>query len=153
MTLGSVSAKNVTLSMDFGVDQGPSTGSAYVGLIARSAGSDGYTTRAWLNANGSVSIVVQRGSVVLANSVVSGVTWAAGDVFTLKVDVSGGASTTVSAKLWRQGSAEPSAWQKSVTDANGLDAAGAVGVHANRVSSATTPLAVTVDNFRVTDNG
>ncbi|CAH0191999.1 PKD domain-containing protein [Microbacterium foliorum] len=153
MLLNSVSAKNVTMSMDFSADAAPSTGQAYVGLIARSSATDNYLVRAWLNANGTVSIVTQQGSAVLSTYVVPGVTRGAGDAFTLKVDVAGGASTTISAKLWKQGTAEPAAWQTSFVDTTGIDAAGAVGAHANRTSSATGPVVVKVDNFRVTDNG
>jgi hypothetical protein len=153
MTLGAVSAKNVTLSMDLSVDTAPATGSVYAGLIARSTPTDSYIARTWLNANGSVWIVIQRGSTVLSATQVPGLTWAAGDVFTLKADVNGGASTTVSAKVWKRGTPEPVNWQGSAVDAAGIDAAGAVGVHANRVSSATGPTAVRIDSLRVVDNG
>lgn len=153
MLLNAVSAKNVTMSMDFSADAAPSTGSAYVGLIARSSATDNYLVRAWLNANGTVSIVTQQGSTVLSTYVVPGITRGAGDAFTLKVDVSGGASTTISAKLWRQGTEEPAAWQTSFVDTTGIDAAGAVGVHGNRVSSATSSTVISIDNFRVLDNG
>ncbi|PRB10360.1 hypothetical protein CQ047_07770 [Microbacterium sp. MYb72] len=153
MLLNSVSAKNVTMSADFSADAAPSTGSAYVGLIARSSATDNYLVRAWLNANGTVSIVIQQGSAVLSTYVVPGITRGAGDAFTLKVDASGGASTTISAKLWRQGAEEPANWQTSFVDTTGIDAAGAVGVHGNRVSSATAPTVISVDNFRVLDNG
>ncbi|WP_230116010.1 PKD domain-containing protein, partial [Microbacterium foliorum] len=153
MLLNASSVKNVTMSADFSVDAAPSTGAAYVGLIARSSATDNYLVRAWLNANGTVSIVIQQGSAVLSSSVVPGITRGAGDAFTLKVDVSGGASTTISAKLWRQGAAEPATWQTSFVDTTGIDAAGAVGVHGNRVSSATAPAVIAVDNFRVLDNG
>jgi hypothetical protein len=153
MTLNAVSAKNVTMSVDFRADAAPSTGTAYVGLLARAGATDNYLVRAWLNANGSVSIVTQQGSAVLSTFVVPGITRGAGDAFTLKVDVSGGASTTISAKLWRQGTEEPAGWQTSFVDTTGIDAPGAVGVHANRVSSATAPVVVSVDNFRVVDNG
>ncbi|MBO9625100.1 MAG: PKD domain-containing protein [Microbacterium sp.] len=153
LTLNAVSAKDVTLSMDFSMDAASSTGAAYAGLIARSTGADNYVVRAWLHANGSVWIVIQRGATVLSSSQVPGITRAPGDAFSLKVDVSGGASTTISAKLWRQGSPEPAGWQTSFVDAAGIDAAGAVGVHASRAASATTTGTVTVDNFRVLSKG
>ena len=153
MLLNTVSAKNVTMSMDFSADAAPATGQAYAGLIARSSATDNYLVRAWLNSNGTVWIVIQQGSAVLSAYQVPGITRGAGDAFTLKVDVSGGASTTISAKLWKQGTTEPAAWQTSFVDTTGIDAAGAVGVHANRVSSATGPAVLRVDGFRVTDNG
>ncbi len=153
MLLNSVAAKNVTVTMDFSSDAAPSTGAAYVGVIARSTGTDNYIVRSWLNANGSVWIVIQQGSTVLSTYQVPGITRGAGDAFTLKVDVSGGASTTISAKLWRQGAEEPASWQTTFVDTTGIDSSGAVGVNANRASSATSSTVLTVDNFRVVDNG
>ncbi|MBO9625103.1 MAG: PKD domain-containing protein [Microbacterium sp.] len=153
MLLNSVSAKNVTLSGDFSIDVAPSTGAAYAGLIARSTATDNYLVRAWLHANGSVWIVTQHGGTVLSSTQLPGVTWTAGTAFTLKVDVSGGASTTISAKLWAQGTPEPASWQTAVVDAAGLDAAGAVGVHASRAGSASSTATLAVDNVRVLANG
>ncbi|MBO9625102.1 MAG: PKD domain-containing protein [Microbacterium sp.] len=153
VTLNGVSAKNVTLSVDLSMDAASTTGAAYAGLIARSTGTDNYVVRAWLHANGSVWIVTQRGATVLSSYQVPGITRAPGDAFTLKVDVSGGASTTLSAKLWRQGTAEPTAWQTTFVDTAGLDASGAVGVNASRAASATTTGTIAVDNFRVLNNG
>lgn len=136
--------------MDFSLDTAPAEGSAYAGLLARASATDNYTVRSWLNANGSVWIVVQRGSAVVTSYIVPGITRGAGDTFTLKAEVTGGAATTVSAKLWRTGTPEPATWQVSVADISGLDATGAVGVHTARAASATTTGVVTVDNFRVT---
>ncbi|WP_156149305.1 PKD domain-containing protein [Microbacterium foliorum] len=153
LTVNAVSAKNVTMSMDFSLDTPPAQGSTYAGLIARSSASGNYTTRAWLNANGRVSIVIQRGTTVLSSYQVPGITRGAGDAFTLKVDVSGDASTKISAKLWKKGSPEPADWQTSFTDANGIDSAGAVGVHGSRAASASGTGVVSVDAFRVIDNG
>lgn len=153
MMLNTTSLRNVQMSMDFSLDAAPSTGSAYAGLVARASATDNYTVRSWLNGNGSVWIVIQRGSTVLNSYIVPGVTRAAGDTFTLKAEVSGGAATVVSAKLWRTGTPEPATWQVSATDATALDASGTVGVHTARSGPATSTAVVTVDNFLVTALG
>ncbi len=154
LMLNSASAKNVTMSMDFSLDAAPSTGVAYAGLIARSSSpTSEYRVRARMDDKGAVWIYTQRGDTVLSTYQVPGIVRAAGDAFTLKVDVSGDASTKISAKLWRQGTPEPATWQTSVTDANGINAAGAVGVHGSRAGSATTVGVISVDGFRVIDNG
>ena len=153
LTLDAVSVKDVTLSADFTLDAAPSTGSTYVGLIARSGGAGNYLVRAWMHTNGSVWIVVQRGSAVLSSYQVPGLTRGAGDAFTLMVDVSGDASATISAKVWKKGTDEPAGWQTSFTDTAGIASAGAIGVHASRASSSTSAGVVTVDDFRVVDNG
>lgn len=153
LMLNGVSLHDVELTADIGSDAAPGTGSGYAGLVARASATDNYTVRLWLHNDASVWVVVQRGSTVLTAQRVPGLTRAAGDVFSLKVQVTGGASTTVSAKVWRAGTEEPAGWQATATDAAGLDAAGTVGVHTNRSGAATTPSLITVDNLRVTDLG
>lgn len=163
LTLGAGSTRNVVMgdsalhdvriSADISLDQAPSTGSSYIGVLARASTTDRYLVRVWLRDNGSVWLVLQRGTTVLQASPVAGIARAAGDVFSLEVEVTGGSSTTLSAKLWSADSAAPTNWQVTATDAAGLDAGGAVGVHANRAGSADTAGVFTVDSFRVTDLG
>ena len=51
--------------------------------------------------------------------------------------VTSGGTTTLSAKLWRVGTTEPSAWTATVTDATaGLQSGGSVGVNSYMSSSA-----------------
>ena len=53
---------------------------------------------------------------------------AAGDTLLLRLQVTGTNPTTIRAKVWKSGAAEPSAWQVSTTDTTAkLQAAGAVG--------------------------
>ena len=103
--------------------------------------------------DGTVWLVVQHGSTVLRSYQVPGITRAAGDSFTLQVEVTGTTSTTVAASLWRAGTPQPAAWQVSVTDATGSNPSGSVGVHANRSSTATATGVFSIDAFRVTDLG
>lgn len=151
--LGTVALRDVRVSMDLRLDQAPATGSAYLGVITRSTAAGDYRVRVWLRDNGSVWLVVQHGSTVLRSAAVPGITRAAGDTFSLAVEVTGTTSTTVSASLWRAGTPQPAAWQVSVSDATGPTTSGSVGVHANRSGSATTAGAFTIDAFRVTDLG
>ena len=81
---------------------------------------------------------------VLAGGVLQGVTLAAGQQLQVRVQVEGTAPTTVRARAWRAGSAEPTTWQVTTTDTNaGLQAAGAVGL-TTYLSSAATNGPVTV---------
>ncbi|WP_347756893.1 PKD domain-containing protein [Agrococcus sp. ProA11] len=163
LTLGAGSTRNVLLSdadlqdvrvsVDFSLDQAPSTGSAFFGVIARSTGGDDYRVRTWLRDNGTVWLVLQHGRTVLSTYPVPGLTRAAGDSFTLAAEVTGSTSTTFSASIWRTGTPEPATWQVVANDAAGPDASGAVGVHSNRSGSASTTGVFTVDAFRVTDLG
>lgn len=153
LRLGAVALRDVRVSMDLRLDQAPATGSAYLGVITRSTAAGDYRVRVWLRDNGSVWLVVQHGATVLRSYAVPGITRAAGDTFTLEVEVTGTTSTTVAASLWRVGTPEPAAWQVSVTDSTGTTTSGSVGVHANRSSSATSAGVFTVDAFRVTALG
>ena len=147
--------RNFTATSDFTIDAAPATGSSYVGIVARHNGSSYYVVHAWLRSDGKVWLVAQRGSTVLQTSTLSGLTYKAGDTFSLKVESSGAAGTTeLRAKLWTKGTTEPTAWQVSVSDTTSdLQAAAPVGVRANRASSSTTAVNVSVDDFRVAPIG
>jgi hypothetical protein len=63
----------------------------------------------------------------------------------MRVRVSGSIPTQVQARAWNDGGAEPAGWQLSLTDGTaGLQSAGAVGVSASNLSSAT------FDSFQAT---
>jgi Concanavalin A-like lectin/glucanases superfamily/Fibronectin type III domain len=63
----------------------------------------------------------------------------------MRVRVSGSSPTQVQARAWNDGGAEPATWQLSFTDGTaGLQSAGAVGVSASNLSSAT------FDSFQAT---
>ncbi|ROR67375.1 PKD domain-containing protein [Agrococcus jenensis] len=153
LRLSGLSLSDVRVSMDLRLDQAPATGSAYLGVITRSTSAGDYRVRVWLRDNGTVSLVVQHGSTVLRTYQVPGITRAAGDWFTLEVQVTGTTSTTVDASIWRAGTQQPAAWQVSVTDATGSNLSGSVGVHANRSSAATAAGLFSIDAFRVTNLG
>ncbi|ROR67374.1 PKD domain-containing protein [Agrococcus jenensis] len=153
LRLSSLALSDVRVSMDLRLDQAPATGSAYVGVITRSTSAGDYRVRVWLRDNGTVWLVVQHGSTVLRSYQVPGIARAAGDWFTLEVEVTGSTSTTVDASIWRAGTPRPAAWQVSVTDATGSNPQGSVGVHANRSSTATSTGLFSIDAFRVTNLG
>jgi len=80
---------------------------------------------------------------------VPGLTYAVGDVLNVRLEVSGNSPTTVRAKVWKQGTTEPAAWQRTASDATaGLQAAGAIGVAPYLSSSANNaPITVRLDNL------
>ncbi|MGY3126528.1 PKD repeat protein [Agrococcus sp. UYP33] len=153
LRLNALALSDLRVSMDLRLDQAPATGSSYLGVITRSTSAGDYRVRVWLRDNGTVWLVVQHGSTVLRSYQVPGITRAAGDWFTLEVEVTGTTSTTVEASLWRAGTPQPAAWQVSVTDATGSNPTGSVGVHANRSSTATATGVFSIDAFRVTNLG
>jgi hypothetical protein len=76
-------------------------------------------------------------------------TYNPGDLLAIKLQVYGTAPTTVSAKVWRSGQAEPAGWLLTTTDATAeLQAAGAVGVVGYLSGSATNaPMTASFDDF------
>jgi hypothetical protein len=68
--------------------------------------------------------------------------------------VSGTSPTTLQAKVWRDGQAEPAAWQVSGSDNSAaLQTAGGAGLMAYLSGSTTNaPVGVTFDTFRVYDS-
>jgi hypothetical protein len=114
-------------------------------------GSADYESRAYLQASGAVQLHLLQGSTAMQAVVVSGLTYTAGQQLTMRVQVFGTNPTTVRAKVWRAGQAEPAAWQASVTDSTAtLQASGTIGLRAYLSASATiTPVTIKFDNYVV----
>jgi hypothetical protein len=77
----------------------------------------------------------------------TGLTFAARDTFVLRVQAQGASPTTIRAKVWKAGAAEPSAWTVTATDTTAaLQTAGTLGIRTlNSAPSATT---LSFDNLR-----
>lgn len=137
--------------VDFSTSAIPETGGAYVGFVARNLGSNSAILHTWLRPNGTVWLVAQRGSTVLQTYAIPGLSYHAGDTFTLKVEVIVGATTQLRTKVWRVGTSEPSSWQLAVSDGDpALRAGGAIGLRASRSSTATGAVVVTFDGLVAT---
>ncbi|MET0811965.1 MAG: hypothetical protein ABWY03_02850, partial [Microbacterium sp.] len=150
LALAGLAVQNVEIQTDFSLAEAPVTGASYAGIVARQTATDSYQVRVWMQANGAVWLVTQRGNTVLNSYALPGVTRLGGETYTLKVNVTGTGTTTIQAKLWATGTAEPAAWQITSTDsAAGAPTTGYVSVHTNRGASATSPGTFTFDNFRV----
>jgi hypothetical protein len=112
------------------------------------------SARLVVNPNGSVTVRLSGTAAgvdkTLAGPVtVPGLTYVAGMSLSVRVQVVGTSPTTVRAKVWRTGQAEPVSWQVSGTDAQAvLQTAGTVGTTVYLSGAATNPpLAVTVTSF------
>jgi PKD repeat protein len=129
----------------------PSGGSVYVGLIGRRVGANTYGARAVVGSTGSVQLHLQRNTdTVLRSVAISGLTFSSGDQLRYRLQVTGTSPTTIQAKVWKAGSAEPATWQASITDAtSGLQSAGSIGLYGYLSGSATpTTLPVSFDELR-----
>jgi PKD repeat protein len=150
--LNSVASTATDSAVTITADKLPSAGGLYVSVIGRRVGTSDYRAKSWITNSGALRLqvikVVGGVETVLSTETVAG-TYAVGDSFRLRVAVSGTTPTTVRAKMWKVGSAEPAAWQATGTDsAAGLQAAGSVGMLAYLSSSAANgPVSVRFDDW------
>jgi len=93
--------------------------------------------------------------VMVPEAAMTGLTALAGERIQLRLAVTGASPTTISAKAWKAGTAEPAAWTLTTTDATSeLQAAGAVGFYSYLAGSATNaPVTVSVDDVLVVAGG
>jgi hypothetical protein len=130
-------------------------GGLFIGAIGRKVGSDEYRAKLRIFANGTTSLYLTRvagGTETTLQSVaVAGLTVAANDQLQMRLQVVGTSPTTIQAKVWRDGSTEPAAWQTTATDATAsLQVAGSVGLMSYLWGTATNaPVAVRFDNYSV----
>jgi hypothetical protein len=127
-------------------------GHIVAGLIARQVNAtDYYQARARLLPGGGIAVQLTRGStsVVLGDVTVPGAAYVPGQALNLRFEVTGTGTTTLRAKLWRDGTTEPAAWQVTATDTTAsLQGPGAIGFESYVSGSATNaPVTVRLDNF------
>jgi len=146
----SASSTTVTAALD----KLPSSGSSYLYVTGRQVGADQYRAKVRIQADGSVRVDAARlvggAEQALASKTVEGLTYKAGQKLNIRVQVTGIAPTTVSAKVWAAGATEPSGWQATGTDtAASLQKAGTISLGAYLSGSATNaPVTATYDDLK-----
>ncbi|WP_156109598.1 hypothetical protein [Cryobacterium sp. MLB-32] len=127
----------------------PTTGSAYVAMVGRRIGTASYAARTVVGPTGSVKLQVRRTNATVLELTVPGLIYTTGKTLQLRLQVTGVAPTTIRAKVWLVGTAEPTAWPITTTDSTaGLQAAGSVGMTVYvSVGGVPSPLVVSVDDL------
>ncbi len=151
-TLNATSVTDADIRTDISFDKAMTGGGAYAGIVTRNTAADYYQSRIRFLADGTLAVqILQGGSTVLANATVPG-SYTPGTSLTLRTQISGVSPTTIKAKVWVTGQAEPSAWGVTTTSsAAGLQVAGSVGVVSYASGSITNaPLLAKYDNFVAT---
>ncbi|CNL21579.1 Uncharacterised protein [Mycobacterium tuberculosis] len=101
-------------------------------------GTSTYSARVRLEPAGVIRLYILRDETAIGNSYVLPGTYVPGQVLHARLAVSGTAPTSLAAKVWVEGQAEPADWQLQGTDATAaMQVAGGVGVKTS-VSSAST---------------
>lgn len=148
------------LRFSIGVDKPPTGSGIFLSAIGRRVAVAGaYQAKIVLRVGGAVGISLVRANstggseVALAPSInVPGLTYVAGDRLNVRLQTIGTSPTTLNLKVWKVGTPEPAAWQRTATDSTAaLQAAGGIGLRAYLSSSATNPpVVVTIDDLLLT---
>ena len=143
---------NTEVRVEMASDKAATGGGIYLSVDPRVVGSSRYFADVRLLSTGAVSVTLGRiagGETALQSRTVTGLTYTAGTVLQVKVQAFGTSPTTLRAKVWRVGTAEPGAWTASVTDATAaLQASGGIGLRTYLSSSATNaPIVASFDNL------
>ena len=156
LSLNQVSSSSTDLRLLVAADKPSTGGGYYVSALGRRIASVGdYRGKIKVSPDGSVAVSIGRvnsagAETTISSAVtVSGLTYAVGEQLVMRVQVDGTSPTTIRAKVWKQGAAEPATWQRTVTDATaGFQVAGAIGIQSYLSSSATNaPLVISVDDL------
>jgi PKD repeat protein len=154
MSLDAVSTTSSDVSATFSLDSVPTGGGSYTRVVSRQVGSASYQTQVWVKATGQIQLVQSEGTSNPASYVLPGTTYTAGQQLRVRVLTTGTSPTTVKAKAWVAGQAEPAAWQTSITSSTAaLQAAGSVGIQTYLSGSATAPVTTRIDDVVVARDG
>ena len=148
----STAASNALVTVS--LDKIGNGGGSYLGVTGRRVGTAEYRGKVKVAANGAATLQLTRlagGTETVLGQFTPGITLAAGQQLQLRVEVTGAAPTTLRAKTWRTGTAEPGTWAVTATDSTaGLQGAGSVGLLSYLSSSATNaPVLARFDNLDV----
>jgi PKD repeat protein len=140
--LNGVSSSDTEVRTVISLNKAASGGGTYLTVRPRVRSGDWYFVDTRYVNDGTVQLRLGRQvgttETVLQTQMVSGLTVAAGDKLNFKVQATGTSPTTLRAKVWKVGTAEPAAWGTSLTDSNAaLQAAGSIGLEAYLSGSAT----------------
>ncbi len=155
--LPSVSTAGSNSLVTVSLDKVGNGGGSYLGVVGRRVGTAEYRGKVKVAANGVTTLQLTRlagGAETVLGQFTPGITLAAGQQLQLRVEVAGASPTTLRAKTWRTGTAEPGPWSVTATDsAAGLQAGGAAGLLSYLSSSATNaPVLARFDNLDVRPN-
>jgi PKD repeat protein len=151
-SLQGVSSTRARITAEFSVDK--VVEGHYIALVGRQVGVDQYIARVRIAADGSAKLyILQNANAVRPSFSVPDLVIQPGQKYTLSLEVTGTGTTTLSAKVWKSGAAEP-AWQVSGPNTfAALQQPGYVGFfsYLPGTAAALAPVKVGFDNLQVVD--
>ena len=156
-TLASVSALNFNATVDTSLDKAAAGNGAYATLIGRQVGKYSYQLKERFLPGGVVHLVLSKvvnGTETIFKEVnITGLTYNPGDLTRVRFQITtSGTSTTLAGKVWKVGTAEPTAALISQVDSEPtLQAAGAFALQTSLSGTMTNvPAVMTYDNLLIT---
>ena len=154
--LSGVSAQNVDARLLLSTDKVANGGGLHFNYQVHKTTAGEYRLKLRISSAGVVTVSIHKlvgtTETLARRRTLAGYTHTAGGKLQLRFQaVTTGGSTTLNAKVWPDGTAEPGSWLTTVADAQAeLQGAGQVGVLSYLSSTATNaPVVVTVDNVEV----
>ena len=148
------SAASTDLTVALAADKTATGGGMYVYVGGRRVAGGEYRAKVQLRSNATVSLALARtaGNVetlLTPTIVLPSLTYSPGDRLLVRLQVTGASPTTVQARVWKSGTAEPGAWQVATTDTTpALQVAGSIGVNIYLSSTATNvPITALLDDL------
>lgn len=154
--LNSVSVSSAEVTVGASVSAQPTGGGVFVSVMPRSVSSVGnYRAVANLRADGKVALSLVRvdnngQATIVPASIVPGLSVSPGQVLEIKTLASGTNPTNLAAKVWVQGTSEPTDWQASGTDVSGpMQTSGSIALMSYLSANATaSPAVVNFSGFQ-----
>ncbi|WP_169514502.1 vanadium-dependent haloperoxidase [Actinokineospora enzanensis] len=155
--LNRIRSTDTDLAVKISTDKLATGNGVYVAAVGRKINDAGtYRATVSLRPDGSVRLGLRRTdaagaeTALTTDQTISGLAYQPGSVLRVRLQVTGTAPTTLRAKVWADGTAEPG-WQATTSDQTGaLQGAGNAGLLANLSGSATNaPIVVTVDDIAI----
>ncbi|MBC7518306.1 MAG: PKD domain-containing protein [Microbacteriaceae bacterium] len=150
--LTAVSSTDTDVQVTMALQQASTGSGVYTSIYGRLLSAINYQTRVRILPTGVVYLQLLGNGVNLQSVLVPGLSYATLDKLQVRTQVFGTNPTTLRAKIWRLGDAEPTTWLASVTDTTaGLQQPGAVGFAVYLGGSSTTvPVTVAFSNLSAT---
>lgn len=154
--LTGVAAQDVDARVALSSDVVANGGGLHLNYLVRKTTAGDYRLKLRISSAGAVTVslakVVGTAETLIVNRTLSGYTHTAGAKLQLRLQaVTEGAGTALRGKVWADGTAEPTDWFVSVTDAQAeLQGTGQIGILSYLSGSATNvPVTVSVDDIEV----
>lgn len=148
--LTGVSGTQAVTSLTLASSNATSGGAFNLTVNGRQVGSDAYSGRVKIEANGGIRLYLLRNETAIGNSVLLAGNYSAGEKLSIVLSVRGTSPTNLALKVWRTGTTEPTNPQLQVTDTTAaLQAAGSVGLKMAVSSVSTVPTVISIDDYKV----